>query len=352
MIPIFQKECHRIKLNIGPLINDFMGKLRAAITAVGGYVPEYRLTNKELEGLVDTNDEGIRSRTGIEERRILKDPTKASAFMGIEAAKIILDKKGLDPLDIDMVICATATPDMLFPATACLISDAIGAKNAFGYDVMAACSGFLYATVTASKFIESGSHKKILVVGSDKMSSIVDYSDRATCIIFGDGAGAVLLEPNEEGNGVQDSILKSDGSGAEFLFQRAGGSLNPASHATVDARQHVVYQEGKTVFKQAVSSMADVSSKILERNDMSGEDVQWLAAHQANKRIIDATADRMGLPAEKVMMNIQKYGNTTNGTIPLLLWEYQDQLKKGDNLILAAFGGGFTWGAAYVKWAY
>ncbi len=329
-----------------------MGKLRAAITAVGGYVPEYRLTNKELEGLVDTNDEWIRSRTGIEERRILKDPDKAAAYMGTEAAKIILKEKNLDPMEIDMVICATATPDMLFPATACLIADAIGAKNAFGYDVMAACSGFLYATVTASKFIENGSHKKVLVVGSDKMSSIVDYSDRATCIIFGDGAGAILLEATEDGNGIQDSLLKSDGSGADYLFQKAGGSLNPATHATVDAGLHVVYQEGRTVFKHAVSSMADVSTKILERNQLNGDDVQWLAAHQANKRIIDATADRMGLSSEKVMMNIQKYGNTTNGTIPLLLWEYQDQLKKGDNLIISAFGGGFTWGAAYVKWAY
>lgn len=302
--------------------------------------------------MVDTNDEWIRSRTGIEERRILKDPDKAAAFMGAEAAKQVLEKTGTDPMDIDMVILATATPDMLFPATACLVADKIGAKNAFGYDLMAACSGFIYALVTGSKFIESGTHKKVLVIGADKMSSIIDYTDRATCIIFGDGAGAVLLEPTEDGLGIQDSKLQSDGAGGEFLHQKAGGSLRPATHETVDARQHFVYQEGRTVFKHAVSSMADISAEILERNNLTGDDVQWLAAHQANKRIIDATADRMGLPAEKVMMNIQRFGNTTNGTIPLLLWEYEDQLKKGDNLILAAFGGGFTWGAVYLKWAY
>lgn len=329
-----------------------MTKVRAAITAVNGYVPEDKLTNADLEKIVDTNDEWIRTRTGIEERRILKDPNKASSDMGAEAVKGLLAKRGISPEEVDMVICATATPDHLFPSTANIISDKVGIKNAWSYDVMAACSGFLYALTTASQFIETGKYKKIVVVGADKMSSIVDYEDRTTCIIFGDGSGAVLLEPNEEGLGIQDSVLQSDGAGREFLRQEAGGSMNPASIETVQNKQHYVYQEGKTVFKFAVSKMADVSAEIMERNNLTGEDVNWLVPHQANLRIIDATARRMGLSSDKVMINIQKYGNTTNGTIPLCLWEWENQLKKGDNIVLAAFGGGFTWGSVYLKWAY
>src|SRR5690554_155078 len=329
-----------------------MTKLRAAITAVNGYVPEDKLTNADLEKIVDTNDEWIRSRTGISERRILKDPTKASSDMGAEAVKGLLKKRGISPDEIDMVICATATPDHLFPATANIISDKCGIKNAWSYDIMAACSGFLYAITTASQFIETGKYKKIIVVGADKMSSIVDYTDRTTCIIFGDGAGAVLLEPNEEGYGIQDTILHTDGSGQAYLHQKAGGSLNPASIKTVENKDHFIFQEGRTVFKFAVSKMADVSAEILERNNLTGDDVNWLVPHQANLRIIDATANRMGLDPSKVMINIQKFGNTTNGTIPLCLWEWENQLKKGDVLILAAFGGGFTWGSVYLKWAY
>ncbi len=329
-----------------------MTKVRAAITAVNGYVPEDKLTNADLEKIVDTNDEWIVARTGIKERRILKDPTKASSDLGAEAVKGLLKKRGISADEVDMVICATATPDHLFPSTANIISDKCGIKNAWAYDIMAACSGFLYAVTTASQFIETGKYKKIIVVGADKMSSIVDYTDRTTCIIFGDGAGAVLIEPNEEGNGIIDSVVKSDGAGREFLRQKAGGSLHPASIETVQNKEHFIFQEGKTVFKFAVSKMADVSAEIMERNNLTGDDVDWLVPHQANLRIIDATARRMELNPEKVMINIQKFGNTTNGTIPLCLWEWENKLNKGDNIVLAAFGGGFTWGSVYMKWAY
>lgn len=325
--------------------------MKAAITAVGGYVPETKLTNIDLEKMVDTNDEWIKSRTGIEERRILREPGKASSDMAVKAIEEILRTKNLDPLDIDCIICATVTPDMVFPATANIIGDKIGAKNAFGFDLGAACSGFLFALNTGAAFIETGKYKKIIVVGVDKMSSIIDYTDRATCIIFGDGAGAVLLEPNFEGMGLQDAILKSDGSGRDFLHIKAGGSLKPASVETVMAKEHYAFQDGQPVFKFAVKGMADVSAELLERNNLTGDDIAWLVPHQANMRIIDATANRMGLPKEKVMINIQKYGNTTAATIPLCLWEWQTRLNKGDNLILAAFGGGFTWGAAWIKWA-
>ncbi len=329
-----------------------MAKVRAAITGVFGYVPEDKLTNADLEKMVDTNDEWIKSRTGVEERRILKDPTKASSDLGAEAVKGLLKKTGVDASEIDMVICATATPDHLFPATANIISDKVGIKNAWSFDLMAACSGFIFSLTTASQFIESGKYKKIIVVGADKMSSIVDYTDRTTCIIFGDAAGAVLLEPREDGTGIIDTILRTDGSGREFLRQHAGGSMNPASIETVQNKQHFIFQEGKTVFKFAVSKMADVSAEILERNNLTGEDVDWLVPHQANLRIIDATANRMGLDPSKVMINIQRYGNTTNATIPLCLWEWENKLKKDNIIILAAFGGGFTWGSVYLKWAY
>ena len=329
-----------------------MGEITAAITGIQGYVPDYILTNKELETLVDTNDEWIISRTGIKERRILKGEGKGSSDMGAEAVKGLLEKTNSTAEEIDLIICATATPDMIFPSTACVIADKVGAINCFAYDLMAACSGFLYALSTASKFIETGTYKKVVVVGADKMSSIVDYQDRATCIIFGDGAGAVMLEPTEDGLGIQDAILRSDGSGREFLHMKAGGSVKPASYATIDAREHFVFQDGQTVFKSAVKNMADVSGEIMERNNLTADDVSWLVPHQANKRIIDATARRMGVGNEKVMLNIKKYGNTTNGTIPLCLWEWESQLNKGDNIILAAFGGGFTWGSIYLKWAY
>jgi 3-oxoacyl-[acyl-carrier-protein] synthase-3 len=302
--------------------------------------------------MVDTNDEWITSRTGVKERRILKGEGKGSSDMGAEAVKGLLKKTNTTAEEIDLIICATATPDMIFPSTACIIADKVGAKNAFAYDIMAACSGFLYSVDTASKFIESGSYKKVIVVGADKMSSIVDYTDRSTCILFGDGAGAVLLEPSENGLGIQDSILKSDGSGRNFLYLKAGGSVKPASHETIDAKEHFMVQDGQTVFKAAVKSMADVSEEIMNSNNLTADDVAWLVPHQANKRIIDATARRMGVGEDKVMLNIQKYGNTTNGTIPLCLWEWEKQLKKGDNIILAAFGGGFTWGSIYLKWAY
>ena len=327
-------------------------KLKAAITSVGGYVPETKLTNFDLEKLVDTNDEWIRSRTGISERRILREPGKASSDMAVKAIEEILRKKNLDPLEIDCIICATVTPDMVFPATANIIGDKIGAKNAFGFDLGAACSGFLFALTTGASFVEAGRYKKVIVVGVDKMSSIIDYTDRATCIIFGDGAGAVLLEPSTDEDGFQDSILKSDGSGSAYLHLKAGGSLKPASIETVMAKEHYAFQDGQPVFKFAVKGMADVSAELLEKHNLTGDDIAWLVPHQANLRIIDATADRMGLPKEKVMINIQKYGNTTAATIPLCLWEWESQLNKGDNLILAAFGGGFTWGAAWVKWAY
>ena len=329
-----------------------MSKITAAITGVNGWTPEYKLTNEELSTMVDTNDEWIISRTGIKERRILKGEGLASSDLGANAIKGLLKKKNMKAEEIDLIICATATPDMLFPATACIIADKVGAKKAFGFDLMAACSGFVFALATASKFIETGSYKKIIVVGADKMSSIVDYEDRQTCVIFGDGAGAVLLEPTEDGLGIQDSILKSDGSGRDYLHMKAGGSLRPSTHATVDAKEHYIYQDGQTVFKFAVTNMADVSAEIMEKNNLTGDDVAWLVPHQANKRIIDATARRMGVGTDKVMLNIQKYGNTTNGTIPLCLWEWEDKLKKGDNIVLAAFGGGFTWGSIYLKWAY
>ena len=329
-----------------------MRKINAAITGVQGYVPDYVLTNKELETLVDTNDEWIVSRTGVRERRILKEEGKGSSELGTQAIKGLLAKTNTSAEEIDLIICATATPDMVFPSTACIIANNVGAKNAFAYDLMAACSGFLFALSTASKFIETGTYKKVIIVGADKMSSIVDYTDRATCIIFGDGAGAVLLEPNEEGLGIQDAILKSDGAGMEFLHMKAGGSKKPASHDTIDAKEHYIFQDGQPVFKAAVKSMADVSEEIMERNNLSANDVAWLVPHQANKRIIDATARRMGVGNEKVMLNIEKYGNTTNGTIPLCLWEWENKLNKGDNIILAAFGGGFTWGSIFIKWAY
>jgi 3-oxoacyl-[acyl-carrier-protein] synthase-3 len=302
--------------------------IRAAITGIQGWVPEYILTNKELESMVDTNDEWIQSRTGIRERRILKGKDQGTSVMAVNAINGLLQKKGISPLEIDLIICATTTPDMQFPATANIIADKVGAKNAFGYDISAACSGFIYSLVTASKFIESGTHKKVIVVGADKMSSIVDYTDRQTCVIFGDGAGAVLLEPDESGNGIIDSILRSDGAGAQHLHQKAGGSMRPATHETVDAREHYIYQEGQAVFKFAVKGMADISAEILEKNNLTGDDIAWLVPHQANKRIIDATAKRMGLDEQKVMINIDRYGNTTNGTIPLCLWEWESKLKK------------------------
>ncbi|MBT5858482.1 MAG: ketoacyl-ACP synthase III [Flavobacteriales bacterium] len=329
-----------------------MSKITAAITGIQGYVPDYILTNKELETLVDTNDEWITTRTGIKERRILKGEGLGSSDMGAEAIKGLLEKTNTKAEEIDLIICATATPDMIFPSTACIIADKVGSTNCFAYDLMAACSGFLYSLATASKFIETGAYKKVVVVGADKMSSIVDYTERSTCIIFGDGAGAVLLEPSEDGLGIQDSILKSDGSGREFLHLKAGGSVKPASHETIDGKEHFIFQDGQPVFKAAVKSMADVSEEIMNRNNLTADDVAWLVPHQANKRIIDATARRMGVDDKKVMLNIQKYGNTTNGTIPLCLWEWENQLNKGDNIILAAFGGGFTWGSIYLKWAY
>ena len=329
-----------------------MQKITAAISALGGFVPEYRLTNKELELMVDTNDEWIRSRTGVEERRIQKGEGLGSSDMAVPAVLECCKKRGLDPAEIDCLICATVTPDMVFPATANIICDKAGMVNAFSFDIGAACSGFLYALTTGAAFIESGRYKKVMVVGVDKMSSIVDYSDRATCIIFGDGSGAVLLEVNEEGYGVLDSILKSDGSGRNYLHMKAGGSVKPASVESVLAKEHFVYQEGQAVFKFAVKGMADVSCELMERNGLSADDIAWLVPHQANLRIIDATANRMGLAREKVMINIQKYGNTTAGTLPLCLWEWEKQLHRGDNIILAAFGGGFTWGATLLKWGY
>lgn len=328
-----------------------MDKLRAMVTGIYGYVPEYRLTNKELESLVDTNDEWIMSRTGIKERRILKGENQGTSVLGIEAVKGLLEKTGTDPLDIELIICATVTPDMPFPATGNIIAEKVGAKNSFSFDIGAACSGFLYALQLGAQFIQAGTHKKVVVVGADKMSAIVDYQDRTTCILFGDGAGAVLLEPTSENLGVIDAILKADGSGEGFLHIKAGGSRKPATLETIAKREHYAYQEGASVFKFAVTNMADVSAEVMERNGLTGDDIAWLVPHQANKRIIDATANRMGVGPEKVMMNIERYGNTTAATIPLCLWEYESQLKKGDNLILAAFGGGFTWGAIYLKWA-
>lgn len=329
-----------------------MSKITAAITAVGGYVPEDILTNKDLETMVDTTDEWIKTRTGIEERHILREPGSGTSDLAVGAVEDLLRKRGISAEEIDLLICCTVTPDMAFPATANIICDKIGAKNAWGFDLGAACSGFLYGLTTGTKFIETGTHKKVLIVGADKMSSIVDYTDRTTCVIFGDGAGAVLLEPTEEQVGVLDSKMYSDGSGRVYLHQKAGGSLRPASHETVDAKEHYIFQDGRPVFKAAVTNMADVSAEIMERNNLSADDVAYLVPHQANLRIIDATARRMGVSDEKVMINIQKYGNTTSGTIPLCLNDWEKKLKKGDNIVLAAFGGGFTWGAVYVKWAY
>ena len=329
-----------------------MSKITAAITGINGYVPDYVMTNDELATMVDTNDEWIVSRTGIKERRILKGSGKGVSIMAVEAVKGLLEKTHTAPEEIDAIICATITPDLTFPATANLIAEKVGAKNAFGFDLAAACSGFLFALSTGAKFIESGSHKKIIVIGADKMSSILDYKDRTTCIIFGDGAGAALLESNHEGLGIQDAILKSDGSGEQYLNIKAGGSRYPASLDTIQNNEHYVYQEGSAVFKFAVTKMAGVAKEIMDRNDLKGSDIAWLVPHQANKRIIDATAKLMEVPEDKVMMNISRYGNTTGGTIPLCLWDYEAQLKKGDNLILAAFGGGFTWASVYVKWAY
>ncbi|MDB5008076.1 MAG: 3-oxoacyl-ACP synthase [Mucilaginibacter sp.] len=329
-----------------------MSKVHAAITAVHGYVPDYVLTNHELETMVDTNDEWITTRTGIKERRILKGEGLGTSDMAVPAVEALLKKRGITADEIELIIFCTSTPDRVFPATANILADKIGAKNAWGYDLQATCSGFLFGLATGSQFIESGKHTKVLVVGGDKMSSMINYKDRATCIIFGDGCGAVLLEPNEEGNGVIDSILKSDGSGMAYLHQKAGGSIKPASHKTIDAMEHYLYQEGKTVFKFAVTNMADVAAEIMEKNNLMADDITWLVPHQANKRIIDATAARTGVSADKVIINIERFGNTTNGTLPLCLWEWESKFKKGDTLILAAFGGGFTWGSIYLKWAY
>ncbi|MCB9298048.1 MAG: ketoacyl-ACP synthase III [Lewinellaceae bacterium] len=329
-----------------------MSKIRAAITGVQGYVPDYILTNAELERMVDTNDEWIRARTGIQERRILKGEGKGTSTMGIEAVRGLLEKTGTAPEEVDLMICATVTPDMQFPDTANLIGDALGIRHGFCFDLHAACTGFLYALTTASRFIESGAHKKVVVVGADKMSSIVDYTDRSTCILFGDGAAAVLLEPDTSGPGIQDSLLRSDGAGHVFLFQKAGGSRYPASRETVEHREHFVYQNGAPVFKAAVSGMADIVGEVMQRNSLSVDDVSWVVPHQANRRIIEQVARMADFPLEKMMINIHKYGNTTAATIPLCLWEWESQLRPGDNLILTAFGGGFTWGAVYVKWAY
>jgi 3-oxoacyl-[acyl-carrier-protein] synthase-3 len=327
-------------------------KITAAITAIGAYVPEDRLTNADLEKMVDTNDEWIRSRTGVSERRILREPGKATSDLVVPAVQRLLEKRGIGPDDIDCLIVATVTPDMFFPSTANLSCAKLGIKNAWSFDILAACSGFLYALTTGAALVESGRYRRVVVVGADKMSSIVDYSDRTTCILFGDGAGAVLLEPNIEGYGVLDSILKSDGSGAKHLHMKAGGSLRPPSIETVTNKEHYIYQEGQAVFKFAVTGMADVAYELMQRNGLEAEDIAWLVPHQANKRIIDATANRMGLSHDKVMLNIEHYGNTTAATIPLCLWDYRKQLNKGDNIVLAAFGGGFTWGATWVKWEY
>ncbi len=327
-----------------------MSKITAAITGVQGYVPEKVLSNFDLEKMVDTSDEWIVTRTGIKERRILGD--RPTSDIGVEAVNKLLDKKGIDPKEIDLVICGTITPDFIFPSTANVISDRTGMVNAWSFDVNAACSGFIYALTTGSQFIETGKYKKVMVIGADKMSSIIDYEDRSTCVIFGDGGGAVLLEPNQEGYGIIDSVLQSDGAGRKHLYLPAGGTELPTSHKTIDERLHYVHQDGRPVFKSAVQNMADVSVEIMERNNLTAENIDWLVPHQANLRIIDATATRMGLSKEKVMINIQKYGNTTAGTLPLCLWDWEHQLKKGDNLVLSAFGGGFTWGSIYIKWAY
>ncbi len=327
-------------------------KTIAAITAVAGYVPEFILSNELLEKMVPTTSEWIETRTGIKERRILKGEGLGTSDMCVKAIEDLLKKRGITALDIDLIIIGTVTPDYVFPSTANVVCDKIGATNAWGFDLSAACSGFVYGLSTGAQFIETGKYKKVIVVGADKMSAILDYTDRSTCIIFGDGAGCVLLEPNTEGYGIQDSILKSDGSGRKYLHQKAGGSVKPPSHETIDAKEHFVFQDGQPVFKRAVVGMADVSAEIMDRNNLKSDDVAWLVPHQANKRIIDATAERMGLTSEKVMLNIQKYGNTTAGTIPLCLWDYEKQMKKGDNIVISTFGAGFTWGAIYLKWAY
>ena len=327
-----------------------MSKIHAAITGVGGYVPDDILSNADLEKMVDTTDEWITTRTGIKERRILKTPGKATSDMGVEVVRQILSKTNTTPDEIDMLICATVTPDTAFPDTANTILDKVGAKSVFGYDINAACSGFLFALTTGAKFIESGMYKKVIIIGADKMSSIVDYTDRTTCIIFGDGAGGVMLEPSSDGNGVIDSVLRSDGSGREFLHMKAGGSLKPATAETVAKREHFVYQDGKPVFKAAVNGMVNTVNQVLERNNMTVDDITWLVPHQANMRIINSVGDMLDIPKEKTMVNIHKYGNTTAGTLPLCLWEYEPLLKKGDNLMLTAFGGGFTWGSTLVKW--
>lgn len=329
-----------------------MSKIHAAITAVNGYVPDYVLTNAELETMVDTSDEWITSRTGIKERRVLKGKGLGTSDMAVHAVNGLLEKRGICAAEIELIIFCTTTPDFTFPATANVLADKIGATNAWGYDLQAACSGFIFGLSTGAAFIESGKHKKVLVVGGDKMSSIINYKDRTTCIIFGDGCGCALLEPNEEGLGILDTILRTDGSGRDFLGMKGGGSVIPATHESLDANLHYAHQEGPVVFKFAVTNMADVAAEIMERNRLTANEVAWLVPHQANKRIIDATASRMGIGSEKVMINIERYGNTTNGTIPLCLWEWEKQLKKGDNIVLAAFGGGFTWGSVYLKWAY
>lgn len=327
-----------------------MDKITAAITGIGGYIPDYILTNKELETMVDTNDEWIRSRTGIEERRILKGEGKGTSFMAVEAVKNLLAKTNTNPEEIDLLICATTTPDHVVPDTGSTVADKAGLKNAFAFALNAACSGFIFALTTGAKFIESGTHKKVIIVGADKMSSIIDYEDRSTCIIFGDGAGAVMLEPSTEGYGVRDSLLKNDGAGIVNLNIKAGGSAYPTTADTVMKREHYVYQNGRPVFKAAVSGMSNTVETVMRRNNLSVEDVNWVVPHQANSRIIEAVARMSNFPMEKVLVNIQKYGNTTAGTIPLCLWDFEDQLKKGDNIILTAFGGGYTWGAVYVKW--
>ncbi|MCB0623317.1 MAG: ketoacyl-ACP synthase III [Saprospiraceae bacterium] len=329
-----------------------MARQLAAITGVQGYVPDHIMTNADLEKLVDTTDEWIRTRTGIEQRHILKDPDKATSDMCVEAVRGLLEKTNTDPSEVDMMICATVTPDMPFPDTANITADKLGIKNAFCFDLSAACSGFLYALSTGAKFIESGTHKKVVVIGADQMSSIIDYTDRTTCVIFGDGAGAVMLEPSTDDCGVIDSILKSDGAGRQFLYQKAGGSLHPATLETVQNREHFVYQNGRPVFKAAVTGMSDVVLRLMERNHLTVDDITWMVPHQANMRIIETVAKMADFPMEKIMINIQRYGNTTAGTLPLCLWDYESQLKKGDNIILTAFGGGFTWGATWVKWAY
>ena len=329
-----------------------MTNTRSAITGIHAYVPDYVLTNAELEKLVETNDEWIATRTGIRERRILKEEGLATSYLGEQAVRGLLEKTGTKPEEVELLICATVTPDMMFPDTANLIAYRTGLKNAFTFDLSAACSGFLFALTTGAKYIESGMYKKVIVVGADKMSSIVDYTDRATCILFGDAGGAVMLEPSKDGNGIMDSILHSDGVGAENLYQRAGGSLKPATHETVDAKEHFAFQNGRPVYKAAVAGMSGVVKEMMQKHNLSADDISWVVPHQANLRIIESVASMADFPMEKVMVNIQKYGNTTAATLPLCLWEWEKQLKKGDNLILTAFGGGYTWGAIWVKWAY